>query len=47
MTMPPEDRQALLADVRVLLDGHPALQRGDEIDLPYVTRCTRCDLTTG
>jgi SAM-dependent methyltransferase len=47
ITMPPDGRQALLEEVRALLDDHPALQRRDEVDLPYVTRCSRCDLSTG
>jgi hypothetical protein len=41
--LPPQDRAALLAEVRDLLDSHPQ----DELDLPYVTRCSRADLPAG
>jgi SAM-dependent methyltransferase len=43
IALPPEDRAALLAEVRDLLDSHPQ----DELDLPYVTRCSRADLAPG
>lgn len=44
ITMPEADRAAILADVRDLLDTHPALAGADEIVLPYVTECFRARL---
>lgn len=41
ITMPADERAAALAQVRHLLDTHPALAGRAEIVLPYVTRCTR------
>jgi SAM-dependent methyltransferase len=41
ITMPAGQRAAVLAAVRHLLDTHPALAGRAEIDLPYVTRCSR------
>ena len=45
ITMPDDERARLLADVSELLDGDPALSGNDEIQLPYVTRCTRVRLS--
>jgi SAM-dependent methyltransferase len=47
ITMPPVERMAILADVRQLLDTHPALAGAPEIVLPYVTECFRTQLTPG
>lgn len=44
ITLPAEDREALLAEVGVLLDGHPALRRNAVVDMPYVTECSRLSL---
>jgi hypothetical protein len=43
--MPDEDRAQVLAEVAELLDGDPALGGRDEIQFPYVTRCTRARLS--
>jgi hypothetical protein len=45
ITMPDDERARLLADVSELLDGDLALSGNDEIQLPYVTRCTRVRLS--
>lgn len=45
ITMPPDERAAVLARVRHLLDTHPDLAGAAEISLPYVTRCSRAQLT--
>ena len=39
--LPPEQREALLASVRQLLEGDPALAGQPDIPLPYVTWCWR------
>jgi len=44
ITRPPKEREALLAEVGVLLDSHPALQGRATVDLPYVTECSRFQL---
>src|ERR1035438_6697654 len=44
ITMPADERAAVLARVRHLLDTHPALAGRAEIVLPYVTGCTRAVL---
>lgn len=44
ITLPPDDRAAVLADVRHLLASHPDLAGRDEIELPYVTECFRAQL---
>lgn len=44
ITRPPEDRAALLAEVRTLCDTHPALAGTDEITMPYITHCYRTRL---
>jgi SAM-dependent methyltransferase len=44
ITLPPDDRAAVLADVRQLLAGHPDLAGRDELELPYVTECFRAQL---
>jgi SAM-dependent methyltransferase len=41
ITMPPDERAAVLARVRHLLETHPALAGTAEIVLPYRTRCSR------
>lgn len=45
ITLRREDRVALLDEVRVLLDTHPALTGRDEIDMPYITECSRARLS--
>jgi hypothetical protein len=42
--MPAAGRAAVLDGVRDLLRTHPALAGADEVELPYVTRCSRTDL---
>ena len=44
ITLPDERRRSVLAQVRDLLDTHPALAGEDEIALDMVTRCSRADL---
>lgn len=44
ITLPAEDREALLAEVGVLLDSHPALRGNAIVDMPYVTECSRFGL---
>jgi SAM-dependent methyltransferase len=44
ITMPPDQRAAVLARVRRLLGTHPGLAGAAEIPLPYVTRCARAQL---
>jgi SAM-dependent methyltransferase len=39
--LPPDEKAALLAAVRRLIDTHPATAGQDEIDFPYITFCTR------
>ena len=41
ITRPAGERAAVLGAVRHLLDTHPALAGRAEIDVPYVTRCSR------
>ena len=41
IVLPEPERRELLGSVAELLDEHPALRGRDEIELPYVTRCTR------
>ena len=40
ISMPAGEREQLLGEVAELLDEHPDLRGRDEIDLPYVSRCT-------
>jgi SAM-dependent methyltransferase len=47
ITMPADERAAVLAGVRQLLDTHPALAGASEVILPYVTRCSRTFLAGG
>ncbi len=42
--MTEQERSQLLGEVTELLSGHPALSGRDEIEMPYVTRCTRLRL---
>jgi len=44
ITMPDQERSRLLGEVTELLSEHPALSGRDEIEMPYVTRCTRVNL---
>jgi len=44
ITLPEADRAELLGEVAELLDGHPDLAGRAEIEVPYVTRCTRVQL---
>jgi SAM-dependent methyltransferase len=44
IAMPDQERSRLLGEVAELLGDHPALRRRDEIEMPYVTRCTRLSL---
>jgi SAM-dependent methyltransferase len=44
ITMAERERGQLLGEVEELLGDHPALRGRDEIELPYVTRCTRVRL---
>jgi SAM-dependent methyltransferase len=44
ITMPPDRREAVLAEVRALVQANPALDPAD-IALPYVTRCARTRLS--
>lgn len=44
ITMAPQDRAAVLDDVRELLETHPALAGQDSVAMPYVTRCARADV---
>ena len=40
ISMPAAEREQLLGEVAELLDDHPGLRGREEIDLPYVSRCT-------
>ena len=44
ITRPPAQRAAVLAQVRRLLDTHPALAGRPDVALPYLTFCTRARL---
>jgi hypothetical protein len=44
ITLPDADRGELLGEVQELLDSHPGLRGRDEIEVPYVSRCTRVRL---
>jgi SAM-dependent methyltransferase len=44
ITMPADQRAAVLARVQRLLDTHPGLAGAAEISMPYVTRCSRAQL---
>lgn len=44
ITMSPDERADMLAQVRELLDTHPDTAGRAEISLPYVTRCWRAQL---
>jgi SAM-dependent methyltransferase len=43
--LPPDERAALLAQVRQLMATHPALVGRTEFDMPYVTQCARAELS--
>ena len=45
ITLPATERQALDAKVRQLLDTHPALSGEQDIQMPYIARCSRATLT--
>jgi SAM-dependent methyltransferase len=40
ISMPAAEREQVLGEVAELLDDHPDLRGRDEIELPYVSRCT-------
>ena len=42
--LPPDERAALLAQVRQLMATHPALVGRAEYAMPYVTHCARATL---
>jgi hypothetical protein len=42
--MPEPERAQLLGEVAELLDGHPGLSGREDIEMPYVSRCTRVRL---
>ncbi len=44
ITLTEQERSQLLGEVAELLSGHPALSGRDEVEMPYVTRCTRVRL---
>jgi SAM-dependent methyltransferase len=44
ITLPPDERTAVLAEVRQLLARHPYLAGRQELELPYVTKCFRARL---
>jgi SAM-dependent methyltransferase len=44
--LPPDERAAVLGQVRQLMATHPALVGRTEFDLPYVTQCVRAQLST-
>lgn len=46
ITMPDEEREQLLGEVAELLSGHPSLSGREEIEMPYVSRCTRVHLAS-
>jgi SAM-dependent methyltransferase len=44
ITLPADDRVAVLAEVRHLLASHPDLAGREKLELPYVTKCFRAQL---
>jgi SAM-dependent methyltransferase len=44
ITLTEQERSELLGEVAELLSGHPALSGRDEVEMPYVTCCTRVRL---
>jgi SAM-dependent methyltransferase len=44
ITLPATERQALDAKVRHLVDTHPALSGEQDIQMPYIARCSRATL---
>jgi SAM-dependent methyltransferase len=44
ITLAPEDRAAVLDEVRDLFATHPAVMGRQEVELPYVTKCFRAQL---
>ncbi|MEO8899272.1 MAG: class I SAM-dependent methyltransferase [Candidatus Dormibacter sp.] len=44
ITLPPDERAAVLAEVRHLVATHADLAGRDQLDLPYVTECFRAQL---
>lgn len=44
ITMPDEERERLLGQVAELLSAHPDLSGREEIQMPYVSRCTQVRL---
>jgi SAM-dependent methyltransferase len=47
ITMPAQERAAVLGRVRHLLGTHPALAGAGQVALPYVTRCSRAIVAGG
>jgi SAM-dependent methyltransferase len=45
ITLPDARREALLADVRALLERHPEIAGGRDLAIPYVARCYRTKVT--
>jgi SAM-dependent methyltransferase len=46
ITLPDARREALLADVRTLLERHPEIAGGRDVPIRYVARCYRAKVTT-
>ena len=44
IVLPPYEREAMLSHVHDLLDTHPDLGGREQIDMPYITRCSRTTL---
>lgn len=44
ISMPAPERERLLGEVAELLSGHPGLRGREEIEMPYISRCTRVRL---
>ena len=42
--LPPDEKAAVLSEVRRLMATHPDLVGRTEYELPYITECTRADL---
>jgi SAM-dependent methyltransferase len=42
--LPPDERAAVLSEVRQLIATHPALVGRTEFELPYLTECTRASI---
>ena len=44
IVLPPHEQEAMLSRVHDLLDTHPDLGGLEQIDMPYITRCSRTTL---